>query len=93
MRVPGATAHPLSRRAFFVRLGGRFSRKRLVQRLRHEADSKNRPPGLVQEFHSHWEFCLSLREMPLTMSAQTLVSSRHAASRSASSMPESEAPE
>ena len=51
MKVPGATAHPLSRRAFFMRLSGRFSRKRLVQRLRHEADSKNRPPGLVQEFH------------------------------------------
>src|SRR5882724_5250021 len=51
MRVPGATAHPLSRRAFFIGLGGRFSRMRRVQRFRHEADSKNRPPGLVQALH------------------------------------------
>jgi hypothetical protein len=34
-----------------MRLRGHLSRKRVVQRLRHEADSKNRPPGLVQEFH------------------------------------------
>jgi hypothetical protein len=51
MSVPGATAQPLSRCAFFMQLRGRFSRKRLFQRFRHEADSKNRPPGLVQEFH------------------------------------------
>ena len=51
MRVPGAAAHPLSRRGFFMRFRGRLGRKRLVQRLCHEADSKNRPPGLVQAFH------------------------------------------
>lgn len=31
--------------------GQAFARKRLVQRLRHKADSKNRLPGLVQKLH------------------------------------------
>jgi len=47
--------------------------RHLVQRFRHEADSKNRPPGLVQEFHFPLGILLSLREMPLTISAQMLV--------------------